>query len=234
DGIDAAHKAALLAGLAYGFYVPFSDVYVEGIRDISPLDMSFAEKLGYTIKLLATIRPHDEKRVEVRIHPSLVARDHVLATINGVFNAVQVVGDVVGPTLFYGRGAGADPTASAVLADVIEAAQHVAVGQCGPFFAFGNDSGSVVPMDEVCLPFYARLTVSNRPGVLAQVAQIFGKHQIGISSVFQPEDHDGQTVPLVLLLDKAKEADLQSAIQEIKELDVVDGPCQVIRVEDLS
>ncbi len=234
DGIDAAHKAAILAGLAYGFVVPFEDVYVEGIREITPLDMEFAAKMGYTIKLLATIRPHADKRVEVRVNPALVSRSHVLASINGVFNAVQVKGDVVGETLFYGRGAGADPTASAVLADTIEAALGVAGASCRTAPVFKRDGVTVLPMDEVIVAYYARLTVRNTPGVLAQVAAIFGQHDIGVSSVFQPEDHVDPDVPLVFLLDKAKEADMQSALKEIKQLDVVGSPCQLIRVEDLS
>ena len=234
DGIDAAHKAAILAGLAYGFVVPFDDVFVEGIREISPLDMEFAEKMGYTIKLLATIRPHAESRIEVRVNPALVSRKHVLASIHGVFNAVQVTGDVVGETLFYGRGAGADPTASAVLADVIEAALGLAGGSCRTAPVFNVGAATVLPMEEVVVPYYARLTVQNTPGVLAQVAAIFGKNEIGISSVFQPEGHVDPEVPLVLLLDQAKEADMQSALKEIKELDVVGSPCQLIRVEDLS
>jgi len=228
DGIDAAHKAALLAWLAYGAPVPFDQVYVEGIREITPLDMEFAAKLGYTIKLLATIAPHESGEVEVRVNPALVPKSHVLAGIAGVFNAVQVVGDVVGPTLFYGRGAGASPTASSVLADIIDAGG----GNPGLTGIFGDKSAKVLPMDDVALPFYARLTVENRPGVLAQVANIFGMNEIGISSVFQPEDHMESTVPLVLLLDKAREADLQAAITDIKKLDVVAGPCQIIRVEE--
>lgn len=234
DGFDAAHKAAILAGLAYGFIVPFDEVYVEGIRDISPLDMEFAQKMGYTIKLLATIRPHADSRIEVRVNPALVSRSHVLASINGVFNAVQVTGDVVGETLFYGRGAGSDPTASAVLADTIEAALGLAGGSCRTAPVLKSGAAAVLPMDEVSVPYYVRLTVRNTPGVLAQVSAIFGKHEIGISSVFQPEDHVDPDVPLVLLLDKAKEADMQSALREIKELDVVGSPCQLIRVEELS
>jgi homoserine dehydrogenase len=184
--------------------------------------------------LLATIRPHADKQVEVRVNPALVSKDHVLASINGVFNAVQVTGDIVGETLFYGRGAGADPTASAVLADIIEAALGVAGQSCRTAPVFERDGARVLPVDEVCLPYYVRLTVRNTPGVLAQVAAIFGQHQIGISSVFQPEDHVDPDVPLVLLLDKAKEADMQSAMKEIKQLEVVGGPCQLIRVEELS
>jgi len=230
DGIDAAHKAALLAGLAFGFPVPFEEVHVEGIREITPLDMKFAEKLGYTIKLLTAILPEGESLAQVRVHPALVPRAHVLANIDGVFNAVLITGDVVGPTLFYGRGAGADPTASAVLADMIEAAQ----GNAGLGGVLARQAGAVLPMEKVEIPYYARLTVLNQPGVLAQVAGIFGDYKIGISSVFQPEDHTDPDVPLILLLDRSREADLQAAIREIKALKVVVGPCQVIRVEDFK
>ncbi|MGF1677840.1 MAG: homoserine dehydrogenase [Candidatus Methylacidiphilales bacterium] len=233
DGLDAAHKAAILAALAFGRVVTFEQVYVEGIRSITPLDMQFADTLGYTIKLLAIMRQHVDGKIEVRVHPALVAKAHVLSTIHGVFNAVQVFGDVVGQTLFYGRGAGADPTASAVLADVIEAGL-VLHGGCSKPCAFNaHEPAELLSMDEVMLPYYVRLTVLNQPGVLARVASILGAHQIGISSVFQPEGHHEQHVPLVFLLDRAREADMRAAMAEIKQLDVVKDPCQVIRVEEL-
>jgi homoserine dehydrogenase len=234
DGIDAAQKAAILASLAYGFWIRLEHVYVEGIRHVEPVDVTMARKLGYGLKLLATMKGGKTGAVEVRVHPTLVPLNHVMASIRGVFNAVMVEGDVVGQTLFYGRGAGADPTASAVLSDVAEAAIELSRGaSCRGFFAH-NLHGRVLTMDEVVARHYVRLTVLNEPGVLAKVAAIFGENRIGISSVFQPEGHDGDTVPLVLLLDQAKEADFQAAIRGIQNLAVVREPARVIRVEDFS
>jgi homoserine dehydrogenase len=234
DGVDAAHKAAILASLAYGFWVGMDKIYVEGIRKVTDLDMALAQKLGYTIKLLATIRPNAERAVEVRVHPTLIPQSHVLASVSGVYNAVAVQGDVVGNTLFYGRGAGPDATASAVLSDMAEAALTLEKG--GSYRAFEQHClyGKTVPMEEVVTRYYVRLTVVNKPGVLARVAAIFGRYELGISSVFQPEDHGEETVPLVMLLDYGKEAALQKAYKEIMSLDVVQEPCQVIRVEDFQ
>jgi homoserine dehydrogenase len=234
DGIDAAHKAAILASLAYGFWVRMDQLYVEGIRNVTALDMAFAKKLGYSIKLLATIRPNKNRAVEVRVHPTLIPQSHVLASVSGAYNAVAVQGDVVGNTLFYGRGAGPDATASAVLSDIAEAG--LALEKDCSYRGFEKHSlyGQTVPMKEVVTRYYVRLTVLNKPGVLARVAAIFGKYELGISSVFQPEDHEEETVPLVMLLDYGSESALQKAYEEIMSLDVVQSPCQVIRVEDFS
>lgn len=233
DGLDAAHKTAILASLAYGFHVPLSAVFVEGIRDVAALDICMAGRLGYHIKLLATIRADDHGAVEARVHPTLIPAKHVLASVGGVYNAVAVEGDVVGSTLFYGRGAGADPTASAVLSDLVEAAGDRLHGGCRGF-ARHDLYGKLLPMEEVVTRYYLRLTVLNRPGTLAAVAALFGSHGIGISSVFQPEDHDGETVPLVLLMDYAQEKAIRVALQQMAQLDVVRQPARLIRVEDFS
>jgi homoserine dehydrogenase len=234
DGIDAAHKAAILASLAYGFWVPMKDLLIEGIRNITALDMAFAKKLGYTIKLLATIQPDSNAAVAVRVHPTLVPLHHVLASVSGVFNAVSVEGDVVGPTLFYGRGAGADATASAVLGDIAEAAIDRLHGVGFRRLASHTCYTGTVPVREMISRFYVRLSVIDQPGVLAQVAAVFGRHHIGISSVFQPEGHEGDTVPLVMLLDDARQEAFQAALAEIESLPVARKPSQVIRVEDFS
>lgn len=236
DGIDAAHKAALLATLAYGFWVPMEKVMVEGIRDITAADIAFARQLGYRILLLATIRPHPSgdgsPRIEVRVHPTLVPESHILASVTGVFNAISVVGDAVGESLFYGRGAGAGPTASAVISDIMEAAFEI-LHQAPPRrLRLGDGEGAVLDRDEIVCPYYIRLQVVNRPGVLARVADILGQHDIGISSVFQPEKHEDTDVPLVILLDRAQESRLRTAIAKIEQLPVVKARCQVIRVED--
>ncbi|MDX6767790.1 MAG: homoserine dehydrogenase [Candidatus Methylacidiphilales bacterium] len=234
DGIDAAHKAAILASLAYGFWVRMDQLSVEGIRAVTALDMAFARKLGYTIKLLARIRPDAQNAVAVRVNPTLVPLDHVLASVSGVYNAVAVEGDVVGRTLFYGRGAGPDATASAVLGDLSEAAIDRMHGVGFRRLASHTCYQGTVPRGEMVSRFYVRLGVTDRPGVLARVADVFGRHRIGISSVFQPEGHQGGSVPLVMLLDDAREADFAAALAEIEHLDVVHCPSQVIRVEDFS
>ncbi|MDZ4789523.1 MAG: homoserine dehydrogenase [Blastochloris sp.] len=234
DGIDAAHKAVILASLSYGFWVRMDQLYVEGIRKVTALDMEFAKKLGYAIKLLATIRPNQDRAVEVRVHPTLIPRSHVLASVSGAYNAVAVQGDVVGNTLFYGRGAGPDATASAVLSDMVEAA--VTLNENCAYRGFERHElyGKTVAMLDVTTRYYVRLTVLNKPGVLARVAALFGKYNLGISSVFQPEDGGEDTVPLVMLLDYGVESAFQKAYGEIMNLDVVQAPCQVIRVEDFS
>lgn len=234
DGIDAAHKAAILASLAYGFWVPMKSLLVEGIRGVTALDMAFARKLGYTIKLLANIRPDERRAVAVRVHPTLVPLGHVLASVCGVFNAVAVEGDVVGETLFYGRGAGPDATASAVLGDIAEAAIDRLHGVGFRRLASHRCYAGTVPEEEMVSRFYVRLQVADRPGVLAQVAAVFGRHGIGISSVFQPEGHEGEMVPLVMLLDDARQAAFRAALGEIETLPVVGAGSRVIRVEDFS
>jgi homoserine dehydrogenase len=233
DGIDTAHKAAILASLAYGFWVKMEDIHIEGIRTISALDISYAQKLGYTIKLLAIIKPDENNAAQVRVHPTLIPSDSVLASVSGVYNAVAVEGDVVGKTLYYGRGAGADATASAVLCDVAEAAADLGVNKSSRFTSH-DIYGKVAKIDQVETRYYVRLSALDQPGVLAQVATIFGKHGIGISSVYQPEEHSDETVPLLMVLDKAREAKFQDAYSEIKQLAVIKEPCQAIRLEDFS
>ena len=233
DGIDTAHKAAILASLAYGFWVKMEDIHVEGIRTISALDISYARQLGYTIKLLAIIKPDENNAAQVRVHPTLIPTGSVLASVSGVYNAVAVEGDVVGKTLYYGRVAGADATASAVLCDVAEAAADLGINK-GSRFTSHDIYGKVAEIGAIETRYYVRLSVLDQPGVLAQVAAIFSKHGIGISSVFQPEEHSGETVPLLMVLDKAREVNFQNAYGEIKQLAVVKEPCQAIRVEDFS
>src|ERR1700736_4486802 len=218
NGWDAAHKAIILASLAYGFWVNTDQIYVEGIEQISALDIQFAQRLGYRIKLVATIRANEDSLVEVRVHPTFVPKDHVLASVNGVFNALMVHGDIVGDTLFYGRGAGQDPTTSSVISDLAQAAIWFDSG--GKAFGFTPHGlyGKCLPIERVVSGFYLRLSVIDKPGVLAQVANIMGSHQIGISSVFQPEGHEGDAVPLVLMIHDAAFGRMQTAVQRIQSL----------------
>jgi homoserine dehydrogenase len=231
NGWDAGHKAIILASLAYGFWVPSGDVLVRGIEKITPADMRFAAQLGYTIKLLACIDACPDGSVEVSVQPSLVPNANILASVRGVFNAIAVRGDVVGDALFYGRGAGQDPTASSVIGDLADAALAVQSprGSCG-FIPHGL-YGKLRPSDEVVSPFYLRLGVDDRPGVLARIAGVLGAAGIGISSVIQPETEEGAPASLVLMIHDAPRGRMLSALAEIRALDCVHDEPALYRVE---
>ena len=237
DGHDAAHKTGILASLAHGFWVNPKHVHVEGIRNVTRLDMEFADLLGYTIKLLGIVkRSGDNAAVQVSVYPTLVPNSHVLASVNGVFNAVFVRGDVVGDTLYYGRGAGQDATASAVLSDLADAALDLKCGtrsRIPPFVPHERD-GAVLPIDDVVCRYYVRLNVIDRPGTLARIAAILAKAKIGISSVIQPEGHVGASVPLILMIHDATNAAMQKALAAISRLAVIKGAPVMFRVEDFD
>ena len=237
DGHDAAHKTGILASLAHGFWIKPKKVHVEGIRHVSALDIKFAGELGYTIKLLGTVKKMDAGcRVQVSVYPTLVPNNHVLASVNGVFNAVFVRGDVVGDSLFYGRGAGKDATASAVLSDIGDAVLDLKSGSKNrlPAFTPHECAGAVAPIDEVVSKYFVRLNVVDKPGVLARIATIFGQSNIGISSVIQPEGHEGASVPLIFMLHNATNGATKQALAKIAKLPAVKGKPVMIRVESFE
>jgi homoserine dehydrogenase len=252
DGHDALHKIGILASLAHGFWVPPKDIYVEGIRAITRTDIQFANQLGYTIKLLGIIKKVESRtargqratagrhslpaHIQVSVYPTLVPNAHVLASVNHVFNAVFVRGDVVGDTLFYGQGAGKDATASAVLSDLADAALDLKFGTKHrlPPFVPHERNGAVVPIDEVIARYFVRLDVVDRPGVLARISAIFGTASIGISSVIQPEGHEGASVPLILMLHDAPNGAVTKALKKIGKLPAVKSAPVMIRVEDFG
>jgi len=237
DGWDAQHKIGILASLAHGFWVNPKDIYVEGIRHISALDIKFANELGYTIKLLGIIKKLGGGcRVQVSVYPTLIPNSHVLAGVNHVFNAVFVRGDIVGDTLFYGRGAGKDATASAVLSDLADAALDLKFGtkQRVPPFVPHECSGAVVSIRDVVSQYFVRLNVADRPGVLARIAAIFGQSKIGISSVVQPEGHEGESVPLIFMLHYATNGAVMKALAKIGKLPAVKSKPVTIRVESFE
>ncbi|MBI4659607.1 MAG: homoserine dehydrogenase [Verrucomicrobia bacterium] len=259
DGYDALHKVGILASLAHGFWVNPKHIYVEGIRSISRLDIQFAGQLGYTIKLLGVVKRFDDlrfandapprrksrnsqienrrsARVQVSVYPALIPNSHVLASVNHVFNAIYVRGDVVGDTLYYGRGAGPDATASAVLSDLADAALDLKCGSKSriPPFVPHECDGAVLNMGEVLSRYYVRLSVVDKPGTLARIAAILGREKIGISSVIQPEGHEGESVPLILMIHDAPNAAMTQALEKIGRLAVVKATPRIIRVESFE
>ncbi len=234
NGGDAAHKAIILASLAYGFWVPAEKIHVEGIEHITANDICFARKLGYTIKLLGIIKADERGEIEVRVHPTLIPEKHVLASVSGVFNALAVHGDIVGDTLFYGRGAGQDPTSSAVIADLAEAAAALQSPRSNYGFMPHGLYGTCKPIDQIVSEYYLRLTVEDRPGVIAQIAGVLGDLNIGISSIFQPESDEGEAVSLVLVIHKATNAQMASALETIGALPCVKKTPRMIRVENFA
>lgn len=237
DGWDSQHKIGILASLAHGFWVNPKSIHVEGIRNLTAIDIQFAEKMGYTIKLLGIVKKSEKSaRAQVSVYPALIPNSHVLASVSGVFNACFVRGDVVGDTLFYGRGAGKDATASAVLSDLADAALDL---KCGskrrvPPFVPHDKAGAVMPMDEVVSRYFVRLAVVDKPGVFARIADILAKSKIGISSINQPEGHEGETVPVILMIHDAPNAAMKKALAKIAQLGVVRGEPVMIRVENFE
>jgi homoserine dehydrogenase len=238
DGHDAAHKIGILASLAHGFWVNPRHIHVEGIRSVTQADIQFAGQLGYTIKLLGIVKKFDDgtSAVQVSVYPALVPNTHLLASVNGVFNAILVRGDVVGDTAYYGRGAGQDATASAVLSDLADAALDLKCGvksRIHPFVPHERD-GTVLPIGDVVSRYYLRLSVIDKPGTLAKIASILGASKIGISSVIQPEGHEGESVPLILMIHDATNADMRRALDKIGRLSAVKAPPAMIRVESFD
>ncbi|HAM73085.1 MAG TPA: homoserine dehydrogenase [Verrucomicrobiales bacterium] len=239
DGHDAAHKTGILASLAHGFWVNPAQIHTEGIRGIARLDIAYAALLGYTIKLLGIVKsvgPAPGGPVQVSVYPALVPDTHVLASVNDVFNAVFLRGDIVGDTLYYGRGAGQDATASAVLSDLGDAALDLKHGSHRrvPAFTPHERGGRVQPIEEAVSRYYLRLDVVDRPGVLARIAAILGRSRIGISSVIQPEGLAGRSVPLILMIHDATNAAMLRALHSISRLPVVKGKPTLIRVESFE
>jgi len=234
NGWDAAHKAIILASLSYGCWVPPDAIFVEGIEQVTRRDIQFADKLGYCVKLLAVIQLHtDSNAIEVRVQPSLISKGHILSSVKGVYNAIMVRGDVVGETLFYGSGAGQDPTSSSVISDLADAAAHLGSGNGRTGFVPHGLYGRPLPVDESVSKYYLRIEADDHPGVLAQIANVLGEHEVGILSVIQPEEHDDEVAPIVLTLHFAPFGIVRKAIDRIGELECVRETPVLMRVEDL-
>jgi homoserine dehydrogenase len=237
NGWDAAHKAILLASLAYGFAIDPKEVYVRGIEMVREIDIKFAKQLGYVIKLLCIVREHSDGVIELRIQPSFIPKSHILASVNGVFNAVAVHGDAAGESLFYGRGAGQDPTASSVVADVVEAARGLRQPECHRGFLPYRTDGKLLPIEETATPYYVRFEVTDRPGVIAEIATVLAKDGIGISGTHSPvdtENPDAPFVDMVFLLHTLPFGKLRDALAKVEALPSVNARPVVFRVENLK
>ncbi len=237
-GYDAAHKLAILTGLAYGMPINYGDIYVEGISAITPLDIQFAAEFGYRIKLLA-IGKHRGDSVEARVHPTMIPFDNILSNVSGSLNAVTVTGDAVGDMFLSGYGAGMMPTASAVLGDIIDLARNHKSQSSGRVPAAAYQPSyikaiPVMPITDIVTHYYFRFEVLDRPGVLSTIAGILGDNGISIKSVQQKGRKTNGTVPIVMLTHHAREADVQSAFQRIGGLEVVGKPPMLIRIEQES
>ena len=239
EGIDAAHKLTILASLAFGIELQFDHCYTEGISKITTEDVVYAGELGYRIKHLGITRRCDDG-IELRVHPTLIPEKRLIANVNGVMNAVLVQGDAVGPTLYYGAGAGAEPTASAVVADIIDTVRTIDIdaGHKVPLLGFQPEAMSaipILPIDEVETACYLRMTALDKPGVLAEVSEVFAQHAISLEAVLQKEPAEGvDRVHLVLLTQKVKESDINAAIAEVEAFDEIDGSVTRIRLEHLG
>ena len=237
EGIDAAHKLTILSSLAFGIPLQFDACFTEGISQVSQEDVANAEALGYRIKHLGISRRTDAG-IELRVHPTLIPEKRLLANVHGVMNAVLVDGDAVGPTLYYGAGAGAEPTASAVVADIVDVVRDIDLenGTRVPSLAFGQEDLSttaILSMEQVETAYYLRMMANEKPGVLAQVTKILGERGISIEAIEQ-KGHATEQVPVVLLTNRVVEGQMNAAITAIEALDDIIGQITRIRVEDLD
>ncbi|MBW2688488.1 MAG: homoserine dehydrogenase [Deltaproteobacteria bacterium] len=236
EGVDTAHKLALLISLCFGTKVDFDKIYTEGISKVTALDIEYARDFGYKLKLLA-IGKRDGEQIEARVHPTMVPKDYPLSAISGVFNSVRMVGDFSGPVMLSGYGAGMNATASAVIGDVIAAArdQQSNIGVRSPSLGCPQAklaSYTIKPMEQIVTSYYLRFTVKDSPGVLAQIAGVLGKYEISIESMVQPHRHEAEAVPIVFMTHEAEERNVSAALAEIDQLGVTQEETLLIRVEE--
>jgi len=239
EGIDAAHKLTILAAIAFGIPLKFKQAYTEGISKLTRLDVQYAEKLGYRVKLLGIAR-RTNGGVELRVHPTLIPERRLIANVDGAMNAVLVKGDAVGPTMFYGAGAGAEPTASAVVADLVDVVRTLTADPNNrvPHLAFQPDALvdlPILPIEEVETSYYLRLHALDKPGVLAEVTRILADLGISIESILQKEPQAGEdTVPVIILTQRVREKNMNEAIARIEKLSSIKAKVARIRLEHLN
>jgi len=236
QGIDTAHKLCLLITLCFGTRVDFKDIYTEGIASVSALDIDFARRFGYRIKLLA-IGKRDGERVEARVQPTMVPVDDPLSAIDGVFNAIRVTGNYAGTVMFSGRGAGMEPTASAVVGDLMAIARNIMVGVGRRSAPLGYLDEKIIslpikPIGETVSKFYLRFSVVDRPGILAKIAGALGENGVSIRSVIQTAKKDGVPVPVVIVTHEAREMDVRKALEKIETMEITSESVKLLRIED--
>ena len=236
EGVDTAHKLAILVTLCFGTRVQFDDIYTEGISAISAIDINYAKEFGFKIKLLA-IGKMDGDRVEARVHPTMIPLNYPLADVDGVFNAIRLTGDFVDTVMFYGRGAGMDPTASAIVGDVMAIGRNLVVGvgrRSAPLGYLDTKLKNleIKPIGEIIGKYYLRFSALDKPGVLAKIAGVLGKNGISIASMIQSARIAGETVPIVIMTHEAPESGIRSALAEIDSFDFIYEKSKLIRIED--
>jgi homoserine dehydrogenase len=233
-GGDSGHKVAIMASLIHGGYVPFHKMYIEGLTGITKDDIAFSHELGYSIKLLGIISKATGKPdVEVCVHPAMLHKDHILASVSDVFNAVLLEGNAVGPILLYGRGAGELPTASAVMSDVVDVARNIAAGEPRRVpmnYYRSNNEIAIAPIEESESRYYLCFRVEDKPKVLASITAVLGKYSISLASVLQKESTENSCVPVIMLTHNAVEKNIRCALKEIEAMDFVKSKTQVIRI----
>lgn len=236
EGVDAAHKLAILVAIAHGVYVDLKKIHVEGIKNISPLDLECAARFGYAVKLLG-IAKNTGGKIQARVHPTMVPAHSMLAAVHGIYNAVFLDGDFVGEEMLYGRGAGSDPTASAVVGDIVEVARNLLAGVGYTVPPLGTHArpireANVEGIGDLRGLYYLRFQAIDRPGVLADIAKILSRYQISISSVYQHMREEGREVPIVIVTHEAREKNIQQAIARINRLKTIKKPTTLIRIEE--
>ena len=240
EGIDAAHKLMIMSAIGFGIPMQFDKVYTEGITKLESKDIRYAEELGYRVKLLGMTK-HSANGIEIRVHPTLIPEKRLIANVNGAMNAVVVKGDAVGPTLYYGAGAGSEPTASSVIADLVDVArmQNTSIQDRVPYLAYHDISATentpILPISEISTAYYLRMRALDKPGVLAEVTKILGDIQISIDAMMQKEPQDGETeADIVILTHVTVEKNMNAAIQAIEALPAIDGAIVKLRMEELN
>ncbi len=232
EGFDSAHKLAILTLLGFGRNINLKDIYVEGILDVSLKDIQYADEFGCMIKLLAIAKRENEE-LEVRVHPTLLPKEHLLSSVNGVYNAVYIKGDLVGEQVFYGQGAGQKATSSAVISDIVDLSYNIANGisRRSPNLKFDGGIKKIRKMEDIETRYYLRFSAIDRPGVFAAISGILGKHKISIASVIQKERKKERIVPVVLMTHEARESAVRLALEEVDKLRVIRRKSVAIRME---
>jgi homoserine dehydrogenase len=236
NGTDTAHKLCILVSLCFGTRVDLNDIYTEGISSISAVDINYARDFGYKIKLLA-IGKRDGNKVEARVHPTMIPINYPMSDVDGVFNAIRITGDFVGTVMFYGRGAGMEPTASAVVGDVMAIARNIVVGVSRRSAPLGYQDDKIIelpikPIGETSSKYYLRFSVVDKPGILAKISGALGESGISIESMVQSASKKGEVVPIVIMTHEALEMNVRTALEKIDGLAITTEKTNLIRIED--